>query len=203
MAKSEFGVRRIGGRTAQDYTIIIAYDGELTEEEYFRGWKLVTPPSRLTIEPLYVRSGGNALKAVEKAIKSKKKYRDFAEFWCVCDVDDTSEGDLAAAKKLAFENDIRLCLSNRCFEVWIALHYCFTTQAITCERDAIDLVRRHYQNYGVNGKTIPFHKLQALTQDAIDNATRLSEENFDNLAFLLEFFQVFHTLTYLKNFLLH
>lgn len=180
MPKAIRNTRRVGGRTAKDYTIIVAYDGELTEDEYFRGWQLIIPPSRLTLENLYVKSGGNALKAVEKCVSAKKKYRDYAEFWCVCDVDDTSTADLSAARQLASSNDIRLCLSNRCFEIWIALHFKCYTQNIMCEKDAIDLVRRHFKDYGVNGKTIPFHVLHSETDAAIANAATLAATGFSN-----------------------
>lgn len=180
MPKGAYEVRRVGGRTAKDYTIVIAYDGELTEEEYFRGWKLIIPPSRLTLEPLHVKSGGNALKAVEKSIIKKKKYTNYAEFWCVCDADDTSATDLAAAHILAADNEIRLGLSARCFEVWLALHYAYSTQSINNEKEAIGLIKSHFPEYGDKGKTIPFYKLHARTCDAINNANALAKANLVN-----------------------
>ncbi|MBB5711911.1 RloB family protein [Sphingomonas xinjiangensis] len=175
MAKS-VGVnpkRTAGGRTARDYTIVIAYDGELTEDEYFRGWKLLIPPSRLNLEHTYVRSGGNVLDAVENAIKKKKKYRNFAEFWCVCDVDDTDDEVLAQARNLANSNEIKLCTSNRCFEIWIALHFRFSDRHVGSEREAIDMVKEYHAQYGDPYKTMPFHILYDLTDNAIANARRL------------------------------
>jgi hypothetical protein len=180
MANGGALTRSSGGRSAKDYTIIIAYDGEKTEDDYFRGWKLIIPPSRLTLEPIFVRSGGNALKAVERAAKKKKSYTDFAEFWCVCDVDNTSAGDLHNAQQLATANDIRLCLSNRCFEIWLALHYSYSTQAIGCEEDAIELVKRHINSYSSRNKTIPFHNLYSKTEEAIARAEKLVAAGFEN-----------------------
>jgi hypothetical protein len=174
------GERVTSGRTAKDYTIVVAYDGERTEDDYFRGWKLVIPPSRLSLDTLFVKSGGSVLKAVEAAIKRKSKYKGYAEFWCVCDVDDTSPQDLAQAQQLALANDIKLCTSNRCFEVWILLHYEFSDAAITTEREAIDRVGAHCPGYGAPYKTTAFHELFANTDKAIENATKLQAGGLSN-----------------------
>lgn len=173
--------RRVeGGRTAKDYSIIVAYDGERTEDDYFRGWKLVIPPSRLSLEHIHIRSGGNALDAVRAAIKKKRASRNFSEFWCVCDVDDTQSPHLEEAVRLAATNDIRLCLSDRCFEIWIALHYAYTDKELATERDAIDLVRQFYSDYGAPYKTVPFHILHEKTQTAISNAAKLEKDGSGN-----------------------
>ncbi len=167
-------MRRVaGGRTAKDYAIFVVYDGEKTEDEYFRGWKLVIPPSRLTLEHTFAKSGGNALEAVKAAVKLKKKAKDFAEFWCVCDVDDTSPECLREAESLAIANNVKLCLSNRCFEVWITLHFEFTDAVFANEQDAIERVSRHCAKYGAPYKSVAFYKLLEKTDDAISNAQKL------------------------------
>lgn len=176
------GTRATSGRTAQDYTIIVAYDGERTEDDYFRGWKLIIPPSRLSLEHFYVKSGGDVYKAVEACIKKKAKLKNFAEFWCVCDVDDTSDEALLAARNLALANNIRLCTSSRCFEVWILLHHKFSDAAIDCEDDAISRVREYYCDYGSPYKVAPFYKLFPKTENAITNATQLSQQQCKNPA---------------------
>jgi hypothetical protein len=140
--------RRVGGRSANDYTIFVAYDGQRTEDDYFRGWKLVIPPSRFSLENTFVRSGGNVLEAVKAAIKVKNKAMNYAEFWCVTDVDDTTNADLDQAKSLALEQNIKLCLSRRCFEVWILLHFHFSEREICDEADAIAQVAQHCPDYG-------------------------------------------------------
>ena len=181
MAKKAMEMPR-KGRSANDYTIVVAYDGEKTEDDYFRGWKLVIPPSRLALIPIFVRSGGNALKAVTRAASEKRKMRDFAEFWCVCDCDDTSDDDLSQAVFLAQKEDIRLCLSNRCFEIWIALHFEKISKPITCEDEAIDAVKKHILTYGDNSKSLNFSVLLPKTSDAIENSLWLSDKAFKNPA---------------------
>ena len=41
--------------------------------------------------------------------------------WCACDVDD--HPNLANARQMARDNDIRLAVSNPCFELWLLLHF--------------------------------------------------------------------------------
>lgn len=172
--------RKQGGRTAKDYTLVIAYDGERTEDSYFRGWKLIIPPSRLSIVPLFVNSGGNPLIAVRKSITEKRKIKNFAEFWCVCDCDNADAKNIAQAKEEAERNGIKICLSNRCFEVWILLHWCKSTAEISNEEDAIARVKAYYPNYSKKSKTVPFNVLLPRTEDALINAAWLSARNLIN-----------------------
>jgi hypothetical protein len=172
--------RILGGRSASDYTIVVAYDGEKTEDEYFRSWKLIIPPSRLSIIPIFVRSGGSPLVAVKKADREKKKLKDFAEFWCVTDRDDADDECVRLAWDLADKNDIRLCLSTRCFEIWFALHFGRYARSMLNERDAVDAVRDHIPQYSTANKTAPFATLLPLTDAAINNAEWLARQNCQN-----------------------
>ncbi len=181
MSARRFDTRRVqGGRSATDYQIVIAYDGEKTEDEYFRGWQLLLGESYLTISPIYVTSGGNPLKAVEASLKKLKKHRDCAEFWCVADVDDTDVKDVAAANILAQQYDIRLCLSRRCFEVWMALHFGKCNKPILSEMDAIDIVSAHLPNFTARNKSAHFGELWRLTDVAIQNAEWLRAQEVEN-----------------------
>ncbi|SDB98056.1 RloB-like protein [Sphingomonas sp. YR710] len=169
-----------GGRSANDYHIVVAYDGRVTEDGYFRNWANILGTGTLTLYPLYVKSGGNPLSAVREANKYRRRYANCAEFWCVCDVDDTSEADIAAAHDLAESSNIRLALSRRCFEVWIALHWDRITKEINCENDAIDIVRENISSYSSRNKSIDFGTLFPLTSQAISNAHWLSEQSLSN-----------------------
>lgn len=172
--------RSQGRRSAEDYAIVIAYDGARTEDEYFRGWQLYLGSSRLSIEPLYVTSGGNPLRAIEACRKRIKKGQDYAEFWCVCDVDDANDEAIAEAKILAESLGIRLCLSNRCFEVWIALHYERSAKPILCEADAVDAVKKYIGSYSSRRKSATFSKVWPKTDVALRNAEWLQAQALDN-----------------------
>lgn len=171
--------RTMGGRSAHDYKIVIAYDGERTEDEYFRSWKLLLG-QRLSIEPLHVNSGGNPLSAVRQARKRLKGNRDFAEFWCVSDVDDTPAHIVTQAYAEADAAGIKLCLSQRCFEVWIGLHFGRSTAPITCEAEAIALVSPYLPEYRAGSKVASFGELFPRTEGAIENGAWLQAQACTN-----------------------
>lgn len=185
MARTPFGrkslFRRQGRARPRHRTIIVCYDGERTEAEYFAGWRRALGNVGVVLRPYFVESGGNALTAVRSAIEIKSDDSDHDEFWCVCDVDDTSAGDLAAAKAAAARAGIVLCLSNRCFEIWLASHWArISTAPIMNEREARRLVSRHYPPFERGPKHIPFSVLHPMTQDAISNSDWLSKRLYEN-----------------------
>jgi len=179
--KAAYPVRKLSGRIASDYGISVVYDGELTEDSYFRSWQQVLSQGRLSLYPSHVVSGGNPLVAVKEAIKIKKKIRNCAEFWCVTDADDAQQKDIDQAWKDANENNIRLALSVRCFEVWISLHFGRSERPWTTEKEAIECVQQHgFPQYGNPRKLMLFSDLFPLTQAAIDNGIWLSERDCSN-----------------------
>jgi hypothetical protein len=163
---------------------MIAYDGERTEAEYFKGWsRRLGTRSGVVLKPFYVASGGNALSAAREAYRRACADGDFDELWCVCDADDTPRADLQAAIEYAKSIGMRLCVSTRCFEVWLALHWeRISLAAIQTEAQAIALVRRHHSRYGVDGKHVPFSELHPRVGDACRNATWLRERDLANPA---------------------
>lgn len=173
--------RRIGTRDAKsEKVLIIVCDGERTEDSYFCNWKAFLGPTRIVIRNFNVRSGGNPLKAVRAAAKLKRGERDFHELWCVCDVDNTSKEQVAEAKVVATREGIKLCLSKRCFEVWLALHFERSTRSVTSEQEAISLVRKHIPTYADRVKVAPFSLLLPRSEDACGNASWLEERGLDD-----------------------
>lgn len=161
--------------------IAVAFDGEKTEAEYFRGWARKLGTVGVVLTPFYVRSGGNAHAAVQACIKQAKADGPFDEVWCVCDVDDTSSQNLQSARALAKRENIELCLSSRCFEVWLALHWGKISLAgIQSEREAVALVTQHYSAYSVKDKQVPFELLFERTKAACDNADWLLQQSLQN-----------------------
>ncbi|MCJ2131575.1 RloB family protein [Methylobacterium sp. E-045] len=161
----------------------VAYDGRRTEAEYFRGWQRKLGTIGMVLAPFYVRSGGNALKAVEACLVQSKSDGPFDEIWCVCDVDDTKSGDVQKAKALASRESINLCLSSRCFEVWLALHWCrISLASLQTEQEAINLVSQHHSAYSGKSKEVPFEVLFGKTRDACLHADWLAQQGLANPA---------------------
>ena len=159
---------------------MIAYDGEKTEDDYFRSWKLIIPPARLTLVPVFIKSGGNPLRAVDAAARKKKRMSGFAEFWCVCDCDGASAACIADAKAEAARQGIRLCLSDRCFEIWLALHWGRSEKPILSETDAVELVQEFHPAYSATNKSVPFALLYPRTEQAISNGQWLNSRGHNN-----------------------
>lgn len=184
MARNRYGfghewASRKNGRREVAKVVVVAYDGEATEASYFRGWKSELASS-ITLEPIYVRSGGNALSAVQAAVRVAKAKPEYDEFWCVCDIDDSSDRVVEQAKALAERSGIKLCLSRRSFEVWISLHYRRSDRAILTEAEAIALVRADYPEYSSKKKIVPFHILHPRTEKACENAQWLAGRGCGN-----------------------
>lgn len=163
-------------------SIIVAYDGELTEDDYFRNWRSVLGGGSLTLVPIYVKSGGNALSAVEATIKKLPAISDDDEVWCVCDVDDAKSSDIRHAHSLARSRGINLALSVRSFETWIALHFERSARPIGSRAEAIELVKRHVPKYCAKNKVAPFDVLYPLRSVACANAHWLAVQGVGNPA---------------------
>ncbi|MBR0553986.1 RloB family protein [Stakelama marina] len=180
MSRPAFRERRVGGRKPKGKRIGIAYDGQRTEDGYFRGWQQVLAQGKMQVFPNYVKSGGNPRTAVREAGKLRRRDPDLDELWCVSDVDDTSADEILQAVAEAKRSGINLCLSNRCFEIWLVCHFEKTTRYISSESDAVALLQPHSDGYSANNKAIDFGKLFPLTEVAIANAVWLAEQGHDN-----------------------
>lgn len=169
------GLTRRAGRVApRSYTIVVCYDGERTEASYFVGWRSVLRTGAIDLRPVLVSSGGNPEAAIARAITAKANDDDYDEYWCVCDVDDSEAPGVARAITMAAAAGISLALSNRCFEIWAALHWDPASSApVTSEREARRLVARHYPRYAKGPKVIPFSVLYPKTETALKNAGML------------------------------
>lgn len=66
------------------------------------------------------------------------------QVWCVVDVD---EFDLSRATRLAQREDVRLAISNPCFEYWLLLHFELCSAPLTCYDDVHRRLARHVPHY--------------------------------------------------------
>lgn len=174
-------LRRPQHRAPRVRTIVVCYDGEKTEAEYFVGWRRELSGVGVEVRPVFVDSGGNALHAVEAALVQKGADSEYDEYWCVCDVDDTSQDDLSRARQKAQAEGLALALSCRSFEVWLALHWQkISTAEITSEKEAVALVAKHHKKYSARLKIVPFEILLPRTDDAIANSTWLEHRGHSN-----------------------
>ena len=109
--------------------ILILVEGEKTEVIYLEG---VCRALRLT--SVRIKGPAGVPKTMVETAASKKN--DFEEIWCVFDVDIHPRLDEALIQ--ARDNEIKVALSNPCFEIFLILHFELYTRP--CDRD---IAQRH------------------------------------------------------------
>ncbi|MCY4467250.1 MAG: RloB family protein [Thiotrichales bacterium] len=104
--------------------IVVATEGVLTEPEYLKLFSRFHGHHGVRVESIGV--GGDPRAVVERAIEESKKLKNDRlarrdSVWAMFDRDIHARFDEAI--NLAHGNNIRLAISNPCFELWGILHY--------------------------------------------------------------------------------
>lgn len=175
--------RTSGGRP-EKITILIVGEGRQTEPNYFRGLRNEPTVSAKFATTVKKGHGYSAEAVVKEAIDHKKgamnRRQEYDEVWCVLDVEGPSKRDsLDRAVTLAADNDISVCLSNPCFEIWLVSHFAREARSYNGCGAVIVEVRKHWQrhcgqDYRKNDDRV-YHRVSALTQTAIENAAWVRE----------------------------
>jgi hypothetical protein len=196
--------RRAPTREPYD-VVLIACEGTKTEPNYF---KAARSAYRLSSVNIYIREppGSDPSSIVNFAIEELRHDADYDRVYCVFDRDQHANFDEAMrrAEQSEFAKAERLFVipSVPCFELWVLLHYRYTTSSYTeaggqsaCERVIRDL-RQHLENYDKGHKTI-FTELEALLDQALMNADRLEKHNKDTRS-INPATRMHHLMKYLK-----
>lgn len=169
-------LRRRKWRVEPKQRLLICCEGKVTEPSYFGALKAEVRNSLLEIQ-IYGR-GESPKTLVESAVERKRwaekeaaRLKDdtvlYDEVWCVFDVD--SHPNIPDAKQQATDNNVRLAISNPCFEVWMLLHF----QEQTAYIDRGHLKRaccKHVKNYK---KEIPYDTVRPTYGKAVTRAKNL------------------------------
>jgi hypothetical protein len=107
--------------------------------------------------------------------------------WCVFDRDDFPISKIEKAHELAKENDIKICFSNPCFEVWFLLHFTDYTCTLGKCDNVINKLKEHIPKYSKNTNYYETH-LKDHTIDAVKRAKSLSKyhKRYDACSNILE-----------------
>ena len=99
--------------------MIAVTEGEKTEPQYITEFARIHRAPNVRIE----KTGFDPQRVVEKAIELKRSLGrgTRAHVWAVFDRDEHLR--FKEALKLAHRNDIRVAVSNPCFELWAVFHY--------------------------------------------------------------------------------
>ncbi len=156
--------RKVGGRRPRT-TILIVCEGEKTEPQYFRAFRL--PSVRVE------GAGKNTLSLVEYAIDLSEE--GYEQVWCVFDRDSFPAQTFNAAIQKAKAKGLRVAYSNEAFEIWYMLHFDFHTSGLSRTLYADKLTERLGRPYKKNDPAI-FESLRPRQDQAIKHARRLLED---------------------------
>ena len=113
--------RKINNKPLEKF-IIIAVEGEKTEQEYFGKIRDELKNQNIKLEILSpIENASHPKNRLADLLSKLKDYSKKDSFWLVCDVD--RHHDLPAVIKQAKKEKIQPIISNPCFEVWLYL-YC-------------------------------------------------------------------------------
>lgn len=200
------GARKTGGRRRREHraelkresrgrpektTVLIVGEGQETEPNYFRGLR-DEPDVRSKFAVTVKKGHGFSPEAVvEEALKHKgraeERRQEYDEVWCVLDVEGPEKRDsLNKAAALAEENDINLCLSNPCFEIWLLSHFARRGRSYRDCAAVIVELSKHWQDhcnceYRKNDEQI-YVRICDLTSTAIANAQWVRETHHTGTA---------------------
>src|SRR5580698_2567227 len=124
-------LRRRTGTRQPKKTLIVFCEGEKTEPQYLEALKRQPEIRDAAAVDLRIETGhGGAVPltlvklAIDARIRAMEEKSEIDEFWCVFDVEwPTNHPGLNHAIHLARENEIRLAITNPCFELWLILHF--------------------------------------------------------------------------------
>jgi hypothetical protein len=180
--------RKIGVRKSNEVVLIVC-EGEKTEPNYLRGLRHSLRLSNATINILDTNHGSDPVSVVSAAISEFEKDPSlYDRVYCVFDKD--SHANYAAALDLTKNHALArrkiLFVSNSvpCFEIWLLLHFKYTTQAYVrkgnkspCDCVVADLKRAAgLANYVKNHKGI-YDLVSSKTKIALENAKKLEKFN--------------------------
>jgi hypothetical protein len=161
--------------------------GTKTEPNYLKELRLAYRLSSVNIQ-IQAPPGSDPLSVVKFAIQQLNRDSDYNRAYCVFDRDQHTTFDQAVDRaqtsKFGKEGKLLVIPSVPCFEIWILLHYRFTTGAYSgaggltaCERLTRD-VRKHFATYEKGHKAV-FTELTPMLDQALVNAARLEKHNSD------------------------
>jgi len=177
--------RREKAKRAPYERVLIVCEGIKTEPNYFRGLcrELGLHPANVVIEDK--KSGLDPIRLVAFALQTFRKNKDFENVFCVFDKDKhasySAALDRIKSTRLKGAN-LHAITSVPCFEVWILLHFTYTTHAFRaagqdsdCELviDKLDKKGR-LPGYEKGSKNI-FNVLRDKLETAIINTERLEK----------------------------
>lgn len=166
--------QRAAGLLAEKERYLIVCEGEKTEPNYFKGFRLSS------VDISIVGAAGDPLSVVTRAIElnvfekstSGKKTKKYDKVWTVFDRDSFLASRINAAFATASQNNIHVAFSNEAFELWYLLHFEYRNTEMTRTQYASALYNHLHKQYTKNSPDM-YDILFENMSTAIANAKKL------------------------------
>lgn len=159
--------------------ILVVAEGKVTETKYINTFAAYHKNSRVDV---VVRGGAGVPKTIVEYAKELKTEREkeaksqkdenikFDEVWCVFDID--THPDIPEAIQKAHSSDLRLAISNPCFELWLWLHFA-PQPGIQGHKQMQKMLKSHIPHYE---KDINFMNISSGYSEAVSRAQKLESD---------------------------
>lgn len=167
-------------RKSKKVLVLAAEGSNKTEKTYFNEFNSKQQEYRI------IHARGNntdPVKIVQDAINSAEKeeldydYGDRAV--AIFDVDFGKEKQIREAIALANSNNVEVVLSNPCFEIWLLLHFRYSTKSYNNNEAVLNELIKLWPKYDKN--IASYKEIDSLTKVAIENAKKVKayfKENY-------------------------
>lgn len=162
--------------------IRIFTEGAVTEVKYFQG--IIKESTALKAAEVKQANDYSPKGLVAAAIQAKKeaKKNGIAEtdthIWVVFDKDE--HAGIEDAIKQAQANNIGVAFSNICFELWVLLHYTYSTAPHKPCDSLIKKIKEHNPNYSKERAYDVYTVLAPKINTALSNGNRLRDDVLEN-----------------------
>lgn len=173
-------LRRSVVNLSQRRTFIVLCEGKATEPNYLYALQQLSEIRRSVSVAIKVnksRSGAAPLALVDAAIQVKGESKDLDEVWCVFDVEAPNiHPDLKEAVEKAEKHEIKVAISNPCFELWLILHYRMCHGYLSSK----EACKQRSNLDGSAGKEVDGKKYMPKRKTAVKNARVLNDTHISN-----------------------
>jgi RloB-like protein len=117
-------LKRVAGKRSELRTIVVFCEGKNSEPDYINGLKKLSNVAENVALNIEIHpKQGVPLTLVEMAVDRKSRDSEVDQCWCIFDVEwPKNHPNLPQAIDLARAHNIKLAISNPCFEVWLIMH---------------------------------------------------------------------------------